>query len=324
MSHNNYSSDTSLSLSSEDEVQEKKYQTQWDFMQMAWVNGRIPQAMLFVGSLDRALIDFINRLNRLIFCKKQLPNPCLECIDCQMLVRGEHPDVQWVKPEKKGGPIKIDQIRELQNYSYLTPQRAKYRLIMIEAADRMNIAAANSLLKILEEPAPHTLFLLIAQQLSTVLPTILSRCQVIRFESYSNILDINFLKLAEHYPQESEQAMIIKQAELILDGLIAVIKKKEHPCVVAAHWNQFELGILLWFLYLVFSQIQKMQIQACEPIGPAIHQLIDLASLLNPIMIFDQIDKINTLQRKLNHNMNVNQILVLEDLLLSINDNESI
>ena len=100
-----------------------------------------------------------------------------------MIERMEHPDVEWIKPEKNGGAIKIDQIRELQNTAYLTPQRARYRLIVIEAADRMNTASANALLKILEEPAQHTVFILIAQQLSTVLPTILSRCQIISFSS---------------------------------------------------------------------------------------------------------------------------------------------
>lgn len=303
-------------LSSLDE--KNRYQSQWDQIQSAWVNHRIPQSMLCVGAFDYAFKDFVRKLTQLIFCKKKEKEPCFQCADCQMVARGEHPDVQWVKPEKSGGPIKIDQIRELQSYAYLTPQRAQYRLIVIESAERMNTAAANSLLKILEEPAQQTIFLLLAQQLSTLLPTVLSRCQIVRFASPDDLLRTNFLRLAEYFPEESEQAMIIKQSEFILDGIIAVMEQRQHPSMVAAKWSQFEFGALLWLLYLVYAQIQVMQINGEVATGPAIHQLNHLMSKIDSITIFSQIDRINTLQRKLSHNMNVNQTLALEDLLLGL------
>lgn len=295
------------------------YQAQWDHLSSAWKQGRNPQSMLFVGGLDRTLADFTLQLSKLILCKNKTNDayePCQVCLDCQMADRREHPDVIWIRPEKIGGPIKIDQIRELQNYSYLTPQRANQRLIGIESADRMNTAAANALLKILEEPAPHTIFLLMAQQLSTVLPTILSRCQVFRFLPQTDFT--NLLSLSEQYPEGSEQAMIMSQSESILDELIAVIERRAHPCVIAAQWKQYELSTLLWFFYLVYSQIQIMQVNKSLVTGPVTAHLNKLASLLNSTVIFSQIDKINTLQRKLSHNMNVNHTLVLEDLLFDL------
>ncbi|WP_454780910.1 DNA polymerase III subunit delta' C-terminal domain-containing protein [Legionella sp. WA2022007384] len=302
----------------------KRYQSQWNQIQSAWINNRIPQSMLCVGAFDYAFNDFVRNLTQLFFCKRKGSEPCFECADCQMVARGEHPDVKWVKPEKSGGPIKIDQIRELQSYAYLTPQRAKHRLIVIESAERMNIAAANSLLKILEEPASQTIFLLLAQQLSTLLPTVLSRCQIVRFASPEGLLQNNFLRLAEYFPEESEHAMIIKQAEFILNGVIAVMEQKEHPSKVAAQWSQFEFGVLLWFLYLAYAQIQIMQINGAAASGPAIHQLNHLMSQIDSMTIFCQIDKINTLQRKLSHNMNVNQTLALEDLLIGLHSESKI
>lgn len=296
----------------------KGYQKQWNLIQSAWISNRIPQAMLFVGSFDYAFVDFVKKLTQLLFCKKKENEPCLECTDCQMVAHDQHPDVEWVKPEKSSGPIKIDQIRDLQSDAYLTPQRAKHRLIVIESADRMNTAAANSLLKILEEPAQQTIFLLLTRQLSTLLPTVLSRCQIIRFTSHADLSMTNLLQLAKDYPPESEQAMIVEQSELILDGLIAVLEQKEHPSMIAAQWSQFELSTLLWFLHLVYAQLQMMQINKSAVSGSATHQLNYLTSLFNPIMIFSQIDRINTLQRKLSHNMNVNQTLALEDLLLGL------
>ncbi|CEG56755.1 DNA polymerase III subunit delta' [Legionella fallonii] len=292
--------------------------TQWQQIQSALNQKRIAQAMLFVGPLHCALSEFTINVMQLISCKEAINRPCYQCVECKMIHRMEHPDIQWIKPEKNGGVIKIDQIRELQSSAYLTPQRTNYKLIVIEAADRMNIAAANALLKILEEPTRHTLFILIAQQLGTMLPTILSRCQIITFSSSSDEYSNNLLMLGEQYPAESERALIINQSQSILDGLIAVIERREHPCVLASQWSQFELSALLWFLYLVYSQLQQMFFSISVTKGPAIHQLNQLASLLNPMVIFKQIDIINTLLRKISHNINVNHILALEDLLFAL------
>lgn len=294
------------------------YPAQWQALQSARTQGRSPQSMLFIGALDSALIELVTEWMHLIFCKSHESKPCHDCIDCHMVARKEHPDIEWIKPEKSGGPIKIDQIRELQSRSYLTPQRATQRLIVIESADRMNTAAANALLKILEEPAPHTLFLLLAQQISTVLPTVLSRCQVLRFSSATDTSVMNLLKIGEQYAAESEQAHILSQAETILEGLIAVLEKREHPCALVTQWTKLDLSVLLWFFYLVYAQVYMMQISKSHSTGIATNQFSKLATLLNPMIIFSQIDKINTLQRKLSHNMNVNQALALENLLFDL------
>jgi DNA polymerase-3 subunit delta' len=294
------------------------YPMQWKQIQSALLQDRITQSMLFVGPLHCALADFVTSVMQLFLCKQYKNEPCYQCIDCQMVERMEHPDIEWVKPEKKGGAIKIDQIRELQNTAYLTPQRAKYRLIAIEAADRMNTSSANALLKILEEPAKHTVFILVAQQLSTVLPTILSRCQIFPFSSLDDSYSKNLLLLGELYPHDSDRALIVKQAESILDGLIALLEQREHPCILASQWGQFELDTLLWFLYLVYAQLHYMHISKSIVSGPAAQQLHQLLSMLNPIKLFIQIDKINTLLKKISHNINVNHVLTLEDLLFSL------
>lgn len=294
------------------------HKTQWNQIKHALDNQRIAQAMFFVGPLHCALDAFVIEIAHLFFCKSEQNKPCLQCSDCLMVDRLEHPDMEWVKPDKSGGAIKIDQIRALHTSAYLTPQRSNYRLIIIEAADRMNTASANALLKILEEPAKHTVFILMAQQLSTVLPTILSRCHLIPFSSAEDSATGNLLGLGEKYPETSERAMIIAQAEPILDAIIALVECKQHPCAVAAQWSQFELGTLLWFLYLVCSQLQYMYLAKKEiRDNPAMNQLNKLYSLLNPLKIFIQIDKLNTILRKLSHNMNVNQTLALEDVLFS-------
>ena len=100
--------------------------------------------------------------------------------------------------------------------------------------------------------------------------------------------------------------------------MIAFVEGREQVCTLASLWAQYELNALLWFLYLVFAQLQCMQTVGSAVSGPASQQLIRLSSLVDSFLIFKQIDKITTLLRKLSHNMNVNQTLVLEDMLLAL------
>lgn len=294
------------------------YTIQWQKIQNAVRNARIPPALFFVGPLHCNIHAFTIEALQLLLCKKNSSElvPCLTCPDCQMVARIEHPDVYWVKPEKSGSAIKIDQIRELHTIAFLTPQRASYRFIIIEYADKMNVAAANALLKILEEPSAHTHFILIGEQVSTVLPTVLSRCQLTPFSAHDNLA--NLLELGSYYPEDSERTALTRQAESMIAGLIAIIKKEQHPCILAAQWNQFELPNLLWFLYLVYSQVSYLTSTDINPESLAYKSLMALKVLTTPILIFEQIDKINKILKKLSHNMNINQLLVLEDLLFSL------
>ena len=294
------------------------YPSQWQRVQTAVVNKRIPPAFLFIGPLHCNIAQFTVQIIQLFLCKKNNTAPCFSCDDCHMVQRMEHPDVNWIKPEKIGASIKVDQIRELHASVFLTPQRSSYKLIIIECADRMNVAASNALLKVLEEPAAHTHFILIAEQISTVLPTILSRCQHLHFSSKHDKSLANLLLLGTFYPEDSERSVLTKQSETFIEDLIALIEKKQHPCLLASKWNQFELKNLLWFLYLVYSQVYYGYINKIPNQTLASDQLVKLKSLLTPFLIFEQIDKINNILRKLSHNININQLLALEDLLFSL------
>ncbi|CAM2898748.1 DNA polymerase III subunit delta' C-terminal domain-containing protein [Legionella worsleiensis] len=291
---------------------------QWQKIQAAFAQQRMPQSLLLVGPLHCGLESFVKQIMSLVLCQSEHNKPCLSCSNCQMVARMEHPDVEWIKPEKNGGAIKIDQIRELHRSAYLTPQRADYRLIVIESADRMNTASANALLKILEEPAQHVVFILMAEQLSTILPTVLSRCQILTFSGIDDSDSTNLLSLGTYYAPDSDRAVVFRDADVILDGLIALLERKQHPCSLASAWTHYELGSFLWFLYLVYSQIQIMHIKKHSISEPASQQLNRLVPLVSPLLLFRQIDKINTLLKKISHNMNVNQTLALEDLLFSL------
>ena len=117
-----------------------------------------------------------------INCKSPLNgDSCGRCTTCRKYFSGNHPDLILVEPD--GAAIKIGQIRELKHQLTFPPLEAKVRVIVLEDIHTMRREAANSLLKTLEEPAPGNLLILTADLAGDVLPTILSRCQIISFGS---------------------------------------------------------------------------------------------------------------------------------------------
>jgi len=105
--------------------------------------------------------------------------PCGTCKQCKKILSENHADILHIRPS--GSQIKISQIRSLAQTLSLKPYEAKLRTIIIYNAQYLNPSAGNALLKLLEEPPDRTVFILTAPQSSDMLPTIISRCQPIRF-----------------------------------------------------------------------------------------------------------------------------------------------
>ncbi len=156
---------------------------------------RIPHALLFtgiegIGKLTSARV-FAMALNCIARSKNQesterdtyeletTAEPCLRCRSCKKIKNDNHPDIIYIKPS--GTVIKVGQIRELCRVLSLKPYEAKRRVVIISDAHTLNPAAGNALLKVLEEPPDQTTLVLTAINASDLLPTIVSRCQHIRF-----------------------------------------------------------------------------------------------------------------------------------------------
>ncbi len=104
---------------------------------------------------------------------------CEKCLSCQKINSGIHPDVILIEPERES--IKIDQIRHLKHILGLKPAFATKRVVIIDNAQFLTSEAANAFLKTLEEPPLNSVLILIAQDKTQLPPTIVSRCQIIRF-----------------------------------------------------------------------------------------------------------------------------------------------
>ncbi len=106
--------------------------------------------------------------------------PCLHCRTCEQIERMVHPDLAVVQAEQVGGALKVDQVRELQRSLSLAPYEAAYRIAILLRFEEANLNAANALLKTLEEPPSRVVLILTADSSESLLPTIVSRCEVLR------------------------------------------------------------------------------------------------------------------------------------------------
>lgn len=151
-------------------------------MQNAIRDGRIAHAYLFVGgpgsgkkTLARA---FASALNCLASPGPIPPDGCGVCGSCRKIAGGVHPDVKIVSPEANA--LKIEQMRLLQREISYKPYEGEYKVFIIDHAETMTPEAANSLLKVLEDPPEHSVIILLAPGPYAILPTLVSRCLPVR------------------------------------------------------------------------------------------------------------------------------------------------
>lgn len=156
-------------------------------------SAQLAHAYLFLGPdkelMGKTAFKFVKAIN----CLKQQNglNSCGECASCKKIDTFNHPDVGCIKTEGASHQIKIDQIRNLNKYAHLKPTEARKKAYIIYDADLMAQEAGNCLLKILEEPPEDVIIILISLHLGGVSPTIISRCQAIRFSDMQTELPLD-------------------------------------------------------------------------------------------------------------------------------------
>jgi DNA polymerase-3 subunit delta' len=152
-------------------------------LQKALLKGRMPNSLLFsgpegVGKGEMALV-----LAKALNCEQMEDDACEVCSSCKAISGEKFPDVMSISAE--GNAIKIEQIRLLKQTAYLRPMIGKNRVFIVGEAEKMTEEAANSFLKILEEPPFFSHIILTTHNPYLILPTIRSRCQVLSFSAVS-------------------------------------------------------------------------------------------------------------------------------------------
>ncbi|WP_332017724.1 DNA polymerase III subunit delta' [Alteromonas sp. ASW11-130] len=136
---------------------------------------KLHHALLLTGAEGIGKLQLAQQLANVMLCKSpDNMQPCQVCQSCKLFAANTHPDFHLLSSEKQIG---VDSVREAINKLSRTSQLSGNKVLIIPAADTMTEAAANALLKTLEEPTANTYLVLVTHQLSRILPTILSRCE---------------------------------------------------------------------------------------------------------------------------------------------------
>lgn len=148
-----------------------------EFMRAAIGAQRVSHAYLFTGPAGSNKTAAAYAFAQAIVCPR---HGCRECDDCRRIERRRHPDVHFLQPEGAQGYL-VEQVREIVSDVALAPIRAQRKVYILDRVDLLGVQAANAFLKTLEEPTAGVTFILLGRTREAVLPTIVSRCQVVPF-----------------------------------------------------------------------------------------------------------------------------------------------
>ncbi|NKB47044.1 MAG: DNA polymerase III subunit delta' [Legionellales bacterium] len=187
-------------------------QPAWQLLQQQYHAQRLPHALLFIGQAGIGKTQLAQQFAHWLLCVEQATHAvaCGQCQVCRWVQADTCPDYFIVAPIDVGKAIKVDQIRQLTQGLGQTHHFANgYRVILIQHADSMNQAAANALLKSLEEPYDRTIFLLVADQLWRLPATIISRCQKVPVAT--PLIEISEPWLMQQINQPAQQVRALLQ-----------------------------------------------------------------------------------------------------------------
>jgi DNA polymerase III subunit delta' len=242
---------------------------------------RLPNAWLFTGLAGIGKSAFAEDLARSLLCDRPGPDhtACGECESCRWFALGSHPDYRRLSPQLDEGEektsrkmpvIKIEAVREVIEFAHLTGHRRGQRVVLVEPAEALNPAAANALLKILEEPPEGVLFLLVAHAPQRLLPTIRSRCRQFALKAPSREAALTWLH---------EQGVAQPDTELAHHGGAPLF---DHDPALATVRTAFIDGLIqpsLAQALLLAERLDKHKLALAVPLEWLQMWLHDLASL---------------------------------------------
>jgi DNA polymerase-3 subunit delta' len=326
-----------------------KYTEVYPWQKKLWQNlnqGRqkLHHAFLMHGRAGIGKYDFALNFSKALLCPNTDGNghACDKCPSCHWFDDESHPDFRLISPEQESSPdedapvakktkkktqISVAQIRELSDFLSLSShQTSGLRIVLINPAEALNQASANALLKMLEEPAPGVIFILVAHQLQRLLPTILSRCQKVNMPVPDQVQALAWLNIKGvpnpeqqlAYLEGSPIKVLSEQAQF--DQLSEIWKhlalgRKMEPQVAASIViaNSVETGVIAVQKWLYDIVTVKLGQQARYHLQYA-RALQALAEKVNLGRLFDLQKKTNELRKlathPLNHELQMESLLV--------------
>jgi len=298
----------------------------WSQLETSLRQDRLAHAYLLQGPKGIGKTRFAQTLANAMLCEQLTLEACGNCKSCRLIKSSSHPDYRQLASES-GKAIGIDSIRDISSFFSLTSQYGRHQISVVRDADRMTTAAANALLKTLEEPPAGALLLLISEQASLLPITVRSRCQSLRFTVPAHQDGLAWLQQegieAEHaepmlniargaplsalaLDKEGESA---NQRDLVVDGARDLYFGRKGAIDLAESYLKLGAKQALYTLWQWKAEMVR---------NLAVNQDSadrDLAQKLGQRRLLTRIDGLSTAIRRLDSQLN--EQLILEDVLIS-------
>lgn len=296
--------------------------------------GILPHAILLHGVKGVGVSSLARAMAEYLLCASPVEQKrCEKCKACQLLASGNHPDLFLLSPDEKSTVIKVDQIRQLSDFVGKTAQQSGRKLVLIDPAEVMNMAAANALLKCLEEPAGETVFILVSHEINRLMPTIRSRCacHVVGIPAHDKAvawLEEMGVGAADALLRETHGAPllahkwwrddVVKNQQSLCEGLVDSLLGRTPVTAVAARWvgDHSAMDIVEIWLSWLEKLIRVRSKPDQEPLMVSWPALEAANRFLSDAMLFRLHDVYCARKRQLIGNPNLNATMFIEDLLL--------
>lgn len=312
-------------------------QSQWDQLSGVLKQNKLGHSLLVAGPAGVGKAMFAMAFAHRLLCEqKNRETACCQCKSCLLLKAGTHPDFLVVTPEESGKPIKIDQVRALVSFVTKRPQFGGRRIVLLSPAEAMNVAAANALLKSLEEPGAETLFILVSSESDRLPATVRSRCQRLDFPVPA--LDVAKTWLSQLIPDQAQSdlflsmssgrplmALALKDDDWVVErqkkltALAEILEGRRDPVSVAAKWHQRPVTELIRWWRLWLQDVLKCALGAGESAlkNPDLMSILGRIANLASAQAFASYDqKLLESLKELQRSAQLNSQLLLEKLLI--------
>jgi DNA polymerase-3 subunit delta' len=305
----------------------------WRRLADAHRQNRLPHALLLAGPDGVGKRLLADRLAGLLLCERPdtATGACGHCAACAWLRAGTHPDLSTLAPDEEGRAIKVDQVRALTVELAMTSHAGRYKVAVIAPADAMNVNAANSLLKTLEEPTAGTLLMLLTSSPGRLPATIRSRCQQLHIERPPAAQALDWLQAggvdaaAGRYCLQIAGGAPLVAARLAgsddlalrerrLGELASLLEHNTDPLRVAGEWNTAEGQSLGWW-HACLQTLIRSRLAGGLPDDPlAVRMLQQIPEAVDCRRLFELSDRIAMAAGSLGSGLN--RQLLLEDLFI--------
>ncbi len=249
----------------------------WHGLAVRLAETRLPHALLFAGPEGLGKRHLADILAAALLCENRSADglPCGECHACHLFTAGNHPDYLHLRPEEDKRTIGVDQIRELATFFSLKSHSGDHKVVVLEPADVMTTAAANALLKTLEEPTQGSFLILCSDQPASLLATIRSRCQK---QTFTPIPEAAALPWLEHQLQDRSKAQLLfalsgglplkalalaeegslGSREMVLKDIGALAARSGDAITIAGHWYHQGTAECLQWLHSLLLDVARI------------------------------------------------------------------